>query len=348
MKNTLNTILLTSVLAVPTTFGADLPTTTHEPDVNHGTQSVTNRNPLAEFGLASNSNKSFIEWLRFVTTIDFQKSSVTKKDLENAKASIDKLWNLSLNERQVLKYLLNQSTPADIIKASFELTLLGKTYHKIAYDLFAQAANHTQATPKDIIAAGNGIIRNVGNTYHEIAADLFIKAANHALANSSIIAEAADSLSTLGEAYHEKAAELYILSAKHSQATAMDINVAGEGLIRHFGKTYIMEAAELFILSTNHSQTTANDIRTAAVGLSNCGEGYHELAADFFVKAGMHHLATSRDTLLALFGLKRLGEVDSHRALELEKLAEQKELAEVKEAEELEKRAAEQNSASES
>jgi hypothetical protein len=270
MKTTLNTILLTSVLAVPTTFGADLPTRTHEPDVNHGTQSVTYWNPLAEFGLASNSNKSFIEWLRFVTTIDFQKSSVTKKDLENAKASIDSLQILSTEQKGVLVTLIDQPAPLAIRKIANDLCRsLDESNYEIPAKLYERAANHSNATVEDFQWAALGVKK-------------------------------------LGIAYHGQAAGLHIKSANLTKASLQDIKIDTFSLLE-FGSTYYPTVANLLEKLANHSQVTSDDIEGFAYTLTTLGSDYLDRAADLYIRSVSHSKVILPKIIGTVFRLIELG-----------------------------------------
>ena len=136
------------------------------------------------------------------------------------------------------------------------------------------------------------------------------------------IKRAASRLRVRGTAYHDKAAAFFERVVQHPGATAFLIQrIARE--LRDLGTAYYPKAAVLFELSANHVGATADDIRSAATGFYYLGSAYYPKAAALYEKSAHHVGATADDICEAAHEVFKLGTAYHKSAAKLYELAAQ-------------------------
>jgi hypothetical protein len=221
----------------------------------------------------------------YILNAAFALNSWTKKMTANEHKALVPLINVNRifndTEKDIIKGLLPNATPNDILRAANGLRYLGFTDRAEA--LYELSAQHLTATPDDIrlVADGLTVLRltdRVAPLYEKSAhrlkflrftdraAALYEKSAHHPTAIHNDIQKAADGLKDLGSDYYEKAAEFYELSTHHEDANLYQIQSAAEEL-SCFGVEYHPKAAALFERWANHQDATSIDIECAANGL---------------------------------------------------------------------------------
>ncbi|QOL20416.1 hypothetical protein [Candidatus Bodocaedibacter vickermanii] len=200
---------------------------------------------------------------------------------EGMRRKVDQLVRSGQKEKAVelLEEFANHpdATLKDIRSAGWSISILGGGDEK-AVVLFERAANHPDATPEYIFDAASGMY-DLGPSFYLRVAELLEKSANLPDAAPVDIQNAAYGLYSLGVDFYARAAELFEKSATHPDATPDDIQSAAYGSWQLGQKD---KAAELFEKSANLPDVTPVNIQNAVRGLrsiaAKCREGSAERA----------------------------------------------------------------------
>ena len=243
MKYTLQSLLITTVLALPTVFGSE-PLSGFEDESTTDALATPESNPQVSVTAQFKNmltNDSFDDILNAAFDIALWTMLMTPTQHTDLVVAINEHRTFIADEKIILKGLLPNATPTVIECAADKLSWCGTAYHHKTEALYKLSANHPDATPENI-------------------------------------REAAYGLDYLG--FTDSAAALYKLSAKHAFATAADIRLAASGL-QALGSKYpdgspkrtklYTSAAELFEQSGHHRTATQDDIWSAAAELEALG-----------------------------------------------------------------------------
>lgn len=222
----------------------------------------------------------------------------------------------------------SEATPDNIVRAAGGLHYHGEAYHDKAAKLYIIAGNHPAASKAAILEAAHRLC-NYGKVYHnkamiDTAVCFFKLAASHPLATHTNITNIAYKLKKLDPANQDEAAGFYQLAANHRLATPRDIITIATEL-KILGDAYHEKAAGVFQLAAYHKEATPFDIIQAGYGLSNLGSDYHMDAAKIFEHAAKHEQATPEVIRMAAEGLRNLGSAYHDKADKLRELANEKE-----------------------
>jgi hypothetical protein len=225
-------------------------------------------------------------------------------------AFVDNDPTFTAPQKNILKSLLPNATPDDILRAALGLKDLGLT--DTAAALYERIASRDNATTDDIKTAAGGLIYL---SLIDRAAVLYELVANRDGAIRDDILSAADGLRGLGLIH--RAAVVLELAANRDGAPSHDIRLAVDKL-RDLGPAYHARAATLceLYLNLDLDGVTHNYIASEADALLNLGskypEGYperseyHDRAAKLYeksvkhVETGLYHIRYAADGLKAL------------------------------------------------
>jgi hypothetical protein len=256
-------------------------------------------------------------------------------------------------QKCILKGLLPNATPEEILNASRGLKDLGATYpdgsdkRTAYYDraaaLFALVASHATATPDQIQSARRGL-EDLGPAYNGTAT-LLERYAHRPTATPEDILRAAGGLRMFR--LIDRSAALYELAASHATATLDHILWTAHGL-RDLGPAYNDRTAAFYELVANHATATpdyilraayelrmlrlidrsaalyelaanhasaADHIRSAADAFRDLGSNYHERVAILYELYANHDDVIPDDILRTAYKLRMLRLIDRSAAL---------------------------------
>jgi hypothetical protein len=325
MKHILQSLLLTTVLTLPTAFGSDQMSAFDESTTSAFVTRESNSQVSVKAQLEAQLKKdSFNDILNAAFASELWAKKISNHERNALLDLVYKDPKFTPHQRYVLQGLLSNATPLEIQCAANHLKVLGSKYpegsnertkyHTSACTLFKQLTEQEGETSDDMFYKTIGL-SSLGSfspagsperaDYNDRAAALHEKSAHDQNATLHDILSAADGLKYLGAKYHPKAAELYELAAKHATATLDDILRAADGL-KYLVSKYRPKAAELYELAAKDKNANPDDIQSVARGLSLLGSNYHDRAAVFYEKFA-NHQGTPYSIKLAADGLRGLG-----------------------------------------
>ncbi len=224
----------------------------------------------------------------YILNAAFALNSWTKKMTANEHKALVPLINVNRifndTEKDIIKGLLPNATPNDILRAANGLRYLGFTDRAEA--LYEKSAQHLTATPDDIrlVADGLTVLRLTDRV-----APLYEKSAHR--------------LKFLR--FTDRAAALYELAAQHITATPGNIRLAA-GALKTLG--LIDRAVALYEQSALHPKAHPDDLRLATDALKALG--FTDTAAALYEKSGHYPNTDLGSIQRAADGLKALGLID--------------------------------------
>ena len=219
LKHTLQSLLITSVLTLPSVMGANELTAAEQTVLSSGHSNQIKFDDAIKILLDSSKSAigdvksrllEFTDKQRLILETLIDPNSSAWDLYESAGSLIDDYHMEASVTASVVERAANhpEAPIAVILYAADDLGKLGKLYEINAVNLFEKAANHTEASCGDIYIASLGLLKINRSLYRGRVADLYEKAANHPEALGEFIVELADSLSSFGEAYSDRAEAL--------------------------------------------------------------------------------------------------------------------------------------------
>jgi hypothetical protein len=275
MKHTLQLLLITTVLTLPTTFGSEFDAPLAPVDHSETRVAVISKsNHTASTQASCGVIKASTLFDKDLNSLWDQRPTMTTDEYTALVATINNNSTYSNDEKNLLKGLLPNATPTEIRLAARILSTFGSIYpqrsnerakhHTKAAKLFEQAANHKNITPNQILIAAYelGVLgykyperSDERTNYHDRAAGLYEQFANRHGATPREIQLTSLKLRNLGFSYpegseertnyHDKAAKLIEQTANHKDAKTHHIFPETYEL-KALGSQYHSRASELF------------------------------------------------------------------------------------------------------
>jgi hypothetical protein len=295
MKHILQSLLMTTVLTLPTAFASDQMSAFDKSTTD--ALATPESNPQVKAQLEVQLTKDSFD----NPALNAMKLKMLISTYKALVALINKYPTFTARQKLV-EDLLPNATPIHIRDVADGLRILGlnypagsdeyNEYHHSAQTVYDGLTSYGGETPHDMIARASGFQGLVCGyfftepsksvEYSERAAELYELAANHATATVRNILTAADELKFLGNNIydgsvksaerHGKARTLYELAANHATATVEDILYAANqlyliGFESAPGSTkseHYERAAALYEIAANRPTATVTDILRAA------------------------------------------------------------------------------------
>ncbi len=248
MKHTLQSLLMTTVLTLPTAFASDqISPFSYESTTNALATPESNPQVSVTAQFKSMLTKdSFDEVLNATFATELWTKKISKDECTALVALINKHPTFTDDQKHILQGLLPNATSDAICLTASEFSNLGSIspaesaerakHHERAAALYEKSADYPDAAPSYIQLIAD-VLSSFGSDYHDRAAALYEKSADHQDVTPFYIRLAADVLSLLGSDYHDRAAVLYEKSADYPAAPSKDIRKAAGGL-KTLGSAY--------------------------------------------------------------------------------------------------------------
>ncbi len=338
MKHILQSLLMTTVLTLPTAFASDQMSAFDKSTTD--ALATPESNPQVKAQLEVQLTKDSFD----NPALNAMKLKMLISTYKALVALINKYPTFTARQKLV-EDLLPNATPIHIRDVADGLRILGlnypagsdeyNEYHHSAQTVYDGLTSYGGETPHDMIARASGFQGLVCGyfftepsksvEYSERAAELYELAANHATATVEDILYAANQLYLIGfesapgstkSEHYERAAALYEIAANRPTATVTDILRAASKLYSiHLrvspGSAKCAEhndrTAILYELAASRADATPDDILGAADELRNLKSKYYQRVAALYELAASRATATPTDILRAADGLKSLG-----------------------------------------
>ncbi|QOL20270.1 tetratricopeptide repeat protein [Candidatus Bodocaedibacter vickermanii] len=287
MKHIAKSLFFTSILTVPSMFGAE----SKIADSMEGR--YTTHSSVSIVDIVSQAGE-------FIRANDSQSAARVYADYA---MHPDALWFHILFSVQMIERLGHFNIAIDVLKWSkiqsnthyFKLSADAKIL-KLRQALDAQTNIDAQAPIPGIPLS---VFKYLGTEFFQIrksalqckeagykqsAAELFLKLANHPESNHLIVFFAATNLLQMGELYYEKAIDLFKKFAGDSDIRS-DAILSVADRVRQMGPAYHVQAVELYKMVTHHPNVTPQDMLQATLSIQEMGFDddaialYEELAA---------------------------------------------------------------------
>jgi hypothetical protein len=348
MKHPLKTLLITSVLTLPTTSGANAAgyqATLNEEAQQRGVQTqaasikgtfwqlpVDLRDSI--FGVLTpdrsktNKTEPVVFTLGYLDILDIYRLARTTRALNKKLQPIlraAKALNPTLFLSKVLPNMSIPSKKPTVLNLN-DFEKLGVMQYPGSFDDILGILLDVLYTPKpavtpeeiEIAKASIHSLQVLSEKQKNVLVSLLKPS------TTSDIINASKELATLGKAYYNIAASLYESSSSLGEATPYDLVNAGINLIK-LGSTYRDRGAGVLVKIASHPLARPMELHATASELRSLWKDNHALAAKLYEDSAYCRFVTSDDIRRAAQGLRNLGSAYHDKADKLRELANEKE-----------------------